>query len=409
MTHHVVFAVPFMMDATLRFVRAAADLPGVRLGIVSQEPAERMPADLRGRIAGFEQVRNPLDAGQLVDGVRALARQWGGQVDRLIGILEPLQEPMAEARQALGLPGMKVEASHNFRDKARMKDVLRESGLPCAAHGLCRSAAEAMEFARRQGLPLVGKPPAGAGAKNTFRVDHLDQLESYLRTQPPRPDAPILLEEFLQGHEYSFDSVSIDGRHVFSSVTEYYPTPLEVMENAWIQWAVLLPRRIDTPEFADIHEAGPRALTALGMDTGITHMEWFRREDGSIAISEVAARPPGAQFTTLLSIAHDLDFYRAWARLVITGEFEIPERRWACGAAFLRGQGSGRVKAVHGIDEAQKELGEMVFEARLPQVGQPAASSYEGEGYVILRGEETEAVKQGLQRVVSLLQVELAE
>jgi len=407
MVHHVVFAVPFMMDATLRFVRAAAELPDVKLGIVSQDVEARLPADLRGKVAAFQQVRNPMDSRELADGVRALARKWGGQVDRLIGILEPLQEPMAEARAALGIEGMSVEASHNFRDKARMKDVLRANGLPCAAHQLCRSAGEAVEFARRQGFPLVGKPPAGAGAKNTFRVDRMEDLESYLRTQPPRPSSPLLLEEFLQGREFSFDSVSIGGRHVFASITEYYPTPLEVMENPWIQWAVLLPRRIDGEEFAAIHEAGPKALEVLGMDTGITHMEWFRRDDGSIAISEVAARPPGAQFTTLMSVAHDLDFYRAWGRLVITGEFEVPERRWACGAAFLRGQGAGRVVGIRGLDEAQAELGDLVIEAKLPERGQPAASSYEGEGYVILRDEDTARVKHGLQRLVSLLRVEM--
>ena len=60
------------------------------------------------------------------------------------------------------------------------------------------------------------------------------------------------------------------------------------------------------------------------MFTGLSHMEWFRRGDGSIAISEVGARPPGAQFTTLLSFAHDLDFYRAWAELMVHETFTPP-------------------------------------------------------------------------------------
>ena len=53
------------------------------------------------------------------------------------------------------------------------------------------------------------------------------------------------------------------------------------------------------------------------------------------------------------------------------------------------------------------ELGELVVEARLPQQGQQASGSYEGEGYVILRHPDTRVVIEGLQKVVTTLQVEL--
>jgi hypothetical protein len=51
------------------------------------------------------------------------------------------------------------------------------------------------------------------------------------------------------------------------------------MNTPWIQWCVALPREIDTPEFADMIPAGRGALSALGMVSGLTHMEWFRRSD----------------------------------------------------------------------------------------------------------------------------------
>jgi hypothetical protein len=238
-------------------------------------------------------------------------------------------------------------------------------------------------------------------------VENEAELAGCLRTMPPHPKAPVLLEEFLSGTEYSYESVSMDGKHLFHSVSEYAPTPLQVMTTPWIQWNVLLPRVLG-PEFDKINEAGPRALDALGMDTGITHMEWFRREDGSIAISEVAARPPGAQMTSLLGYAHDVDFYKEWVRIVGLHKFVPPERRWAVGAAYLRGQGTGKVTDVSGIQQAQEELGDLVVEAKLPQRGQPKSSSYEGEGYAILRHEDTERVREGLKRLVTLMRVEIA-
>lgn len=396
------------METSLRFVRAAARLPDVRLGIVSQEPAERLPADVRAHAEHYERLEDALDPDQLERAVRAIGRRWGGRVDRLIGILEPLQESLAEVRQRLSIRGMDPETARNFRDKARMKDVLRGNGVPCARHALAGSLAQALAFGKSSGYPLVVKPPAGAGAKNTFRVESAEQLESSLRFAPPRPEEPVLLEEFVQGSEHSFDSVSVDGRHVFHSISRYFPGPLEVMETPWIQWCVLLPRDIEGAEFDDVRAAGRRALDALGMVTGLTHMEWFRRSaDGSIVISEVGARPPGAQFTTLMSYAHDLDFYRAWAELVVFERFQPPERRYACGAVFLRGQGSGQVVAVHGLERVEKELAGLVVEARVPRVGQPQASSYEGEGYVILRHPETSVVEEGLRRLLANVRVEL--
>jgi hypothetical protein len=48
-------------------------------------------------------------------------------------------------------------------------------------------------------------------------------------------------------------------------------------------------------------------------------------------------------------------------------------------------------------------------EARLPEIGQPASSSYEGEGYVIVRDSNTEVVRDALNRIVSRIRVELVE
>jgi biotin carboxylase len=286
-----------------------------------------------------------------------------------------------------------------------MKDLLRAAGVPCARHRLAETADAAREFAAATGFPIVVKPPAGAGAVGTYRLDDAAALERYLAAHPPRPAAPALCEEFLSGEEHSFDSVAIDGRLVFWSVSRYLPSPLTVMENPWIQWCVLLPRELDGYEA--IRRVGAVALGALGLTSGMTHMEWFRRPDGSLAVSEVAARPPGAQFATLLSYAHDADFYAAWPQLAIENRFDAPARRWAVGAAYVRGQGSGRVARIHGLDVAQRELGPLVMEARLPERGTPQGAGYEGAGHVIVRHADTAVVEAALRRLVTLIRVEL--
>ncbi len=400
----VLFVAPFLLPATLRFVGAAAGLRGVRLGLLTQEPADRIPPALAHKLAGHEQVDDCFDPQELAAGARRLGQHLGG-LDCLMGALEQLQVPLAQARELLGLEGMDAATAENFRDKARMKTVLRAAGIPCARHCLADSAHAALAFAAEVGYPMVLKPPAGAGAKATFRVESKSELEEALAFSHPAPGRELLLEEFVVGTEYSWETVSIAGKPVWHSYTRYIPTPLEALENPWIQWCVALPRQRMEPRLAEVEETVTRSLAALGMGTGLTHLEWFRRKDGSIAVSEVAARPPGAQITTLLSQAHEFDMLAAWARLMIFGEWDPPPRRWATGAAFLRGQGSGPVRAVLGLKQAQEEIGELVVEVKLPKPGQPKSSSYEGEGYVVLRHAETDVVVQALMRLVQRVRV----
>jgi biotin carboxylase len=402
----VIFAAPWFSENATRFIEATVSVLDVRVAVVSQDTQEHLVERVRDRVVAHWRVEDIFDSGQIAHAARALSKHFG-PVHRLYGAYEQLQVPLAEAREQLGVEGMSAEAARNFRDKSRMKNVLREAGVPCARHRLAHDEGEGWSFLEEVGFPLVLKPPAGAGALSTFRVDDDEAFKEALKISAPTADQPVLIEEFITGEEHSLETITVGGRAVWHSLTHYYPTPLEVLRNPWIQWCLLLPREIDGPQYDDIREAAGRALEALGMDTGLSHMEWFRRRDGSVAISEVGARPPGAQITTLVSRAHDIDFLQAWARVMVYGEFEQPERRYAAGAAFLRGQGSGRVVAIHGLEQAGRDLGELVTDVKLPEVGQTPTGSYEGEGYILLRHPETDVVKDALLHLISIIRVEL--
>ena len=402
----VAFVAPFLAETTLRFVAALARLPETRVSLVSQDPSERVPAELRPLLTEFVQVRDALDVDVLLRAVEELRRR-GRTVDLLLGTFEELQVPLGTVRDRLGLPGMGAEAAENFRDKSRMKDVLRAHGLPCARHGLVRSPQEARDFVARAGLPVIAKPPAGSGSRGTFRIATDDDLTGLLETMPPSGDRPLLMEEFVVGDEHSFDAMSLEGRVVWHSINHYFPSALEALREPWIQWCVLLPREADDPGYEGIRSVAGRALEALGMTTGLSHMEWFRRPDGSVAISEVAARPPGARFVNLISWAHDFDLFRAWAEAVVYRRFTPRPRPYAAGAAYLRGQGQGRVRAVRGLKEVVEELGSLVVEARMPREDQAPSGGYEGEGYVIVRHPDTEVVKDALRKIVTRVRVEL--
>ncbi|MCB9760435.1 MAG: ATP-grasp domain-containing protein [Alphaproteobacteria bacterium] len=399
---NVVYVAPFPLETTLRFSQAIAGLDGVRLLGVFQQPPAGPGAALFHDIALVEDALNPQ---HILDGCRRLAAKHGA-LHRVTGILENLQEQLADVRAVLGIEGPDPATARRFRDKGVMKQALRAAGLPCARHARIRAPGDGAAFAAEVGYPLVLKPPAGAGCRSTWRIDEPAQLHAAIDALKPSPQNEVLGEEFLVGAEYSFETITLGGQVCFSSATRYFPTPLEVTRKDWIQWCILFPRTIEGAEYDGVRELGQRAVRALGLRDGMTHMEWFRRPDGSLAIGEIAARPPGAQILRLTSYGHDTDIYRAWARCVVDGAFDGPwARKYAVGVAFLRGPGRGRITAVEGLDEAQARMGEHVVEARLPQVGMMKADGYEGEGWAIVRHPDTEVVKRALFELITTVKV----
>ena len=311
------FVAPYLLDATTRFVEAAAKLPGVELAVVTCEPEDRVPADLRRRLAAHWRIDDALDAGQIACAVEGLGARLG-PVHRLLAVLEQLQVPVAQVREQLGIAGIDVTTAHNFRDKAEMKSVLRAAGVPCARHRLADFAAAAAAFAEDVDFPLVVKPPAGAGAKSTFRLDDADDLRVWLDAAPPAADRPALLEEFLTGEDGTYDSVMTDGQIIWDSVSSYLPTPLEVLRNPWIQWMVLLPRDIGGPEYNGIRAIAPTAPRALGLQSWLTHLEWFRRPDHRRG-------QPGGGHVSLLA-------RRSWAAGVAAAGRSFARRAAGCGS-----------------------------------------------------------------------------
>jgi formate-dependent phosphoribosylglycinamide formyltransferase (GAR transformylase) len=400
---HIVFVAPFPMPATMRFAQALAGLADVRLTGVFQTPP---PAG--SGFAAVERVSNALDPAIVQAAVTRLSARHG-RVHRLLGILENAQDCLAAVREALGIPGVDRETARRFRDKGVMKDALRAAGLPCARHARIRSEADAWAFVERVGYPIVIKPPAGAGCRATLRADHPQGLVQALSELRPSPDREAIAEEFLTGAEFSFETLTLGGQVRFHSIGRYHPAPLEVMTNSWIQWVVHLPRDISGPEFAAVREVGPAVIAALGLDTALTHMEWFRRPDGSVAIGEIAARPPGARIMDLMSHAYGRDFYRVWARLMVDDVVDGPfARTHSVAVAFLRGQGTGRVAAVEGLDAAQQKMGALVVDKQLPRVGAPRAEGYEGEGWVIVKHEDDEVVRRAVMDLITTVKVRYA-
>lgn len=402
---NVVIVAPYMGPTMRQCIAAYCRLDDVRLGIVSHQPETAIPPEFQSAISGHYQVKNSLNADELEVAVKAFVDEWG-QVDRLIGYLEHQQLQLAEVRSRCNIPGMKREVATNFRDKNTMKSVLRAAKLPVARQAKVTSLEAAEAFIQTVGYPIVLKPLAGVGSKNTVRVQNADDLASAMNLLFPSEDNPVQAEEFVQGEEHTLESVTIKGETVWQSSTYYLPGPLKVIENPWMQYCVLLPKEVHGEHVSSFLPVNAAALKALGMETGLSHMEWFLKKDGQPVVSEVGARPPGVNIMPMMSLAYDVNMWDKWAELMVHDRWELPKRKFAVGCAFLRAQGRGNtIVDVTGLEAAQAAVGEWVELTKLPQKGQPRSSHYEGDGFVIVRHQDTEKVVSALRTIITTVRV----
>ena len=337
----VQFVLPFPAPIADRFARAVAALPGVRFGLISQEPIERLSPEIRRHVAGHWQVGSCFDPDQLAQGVAELGKRLG-KPDRLLGVLEQLQEPLGAVRDALGIPGMSRPVAANFRDKARMKSVLRDAGVPCARHALAEDAAAVWSLAQVAGFPLVVKPPAGAGAKATFRLDSAEQLARGAGERPARA-RPAVDGGGVHPRRRAVVRHRVDRRPPGLALAHPLPAdaargaaPARGSSGASCCRARSTSRATTTsappPSPASTRSAcGPASRTWSG--SAATTARW--RSPRSARVRR-ARRSPASCATR-----HDFDFYDSWARLMVFETFTPPARKYAAGAAFLRGQGDG--------------------------------------------------------------------
>jgi formate-dependent phosphoribosylglycinamide formyltransferase (GAR transformylase) len=406
---NVVFVEPSFPRNQREFVRALAEVGATVIG-VGETPAEGLDDQLKGWLHHYEHVPNVTDVDRMTDVVRWIqGRVW---VDRLEATIESHTLPAAEVRERCTIPGTSVRTTWLCRDKPSMKAALREAGVPTAASTAAGTAAEVRAFAEQVGYPLILKPRAAAGAQDTVRVDDDAELARALAAFGAAGASSIAVEEFVEGHEGFYDTIAVDGRVELDFATHYFPTVLEAMRTRWISPQFVTTNRIDdAPFYAEVRELGQRVITALGIGTSATHMEWFHGPKG-LRFSEIGCRPPGVGAWDLYSAGNEIDTYRQWASAIVHGHVpDRPTRRYAAGIVALRPDRDGTISGVSGLDEAQRRHGEWVLDARFPEPGtptQPVEAGYMANAWVRLRHPDYDHLRHMLDDVGRLVQVHAA-
>jgi formate-dependent phosphoribosylglycinamide formyltransferase (GAR transformylase) len=352
---NVVFVEPFFPRNQREFTRALAEAGATVIGL-GESPVEALDDQLKGWLYHYEQVPSVTDVEAMTRAVRWTQDQvW---VDRLEATVEAHTMPAAQVREACTIPGTSVRTAWLCRDKPSMKQALREAGVPTAASAAVGSAAEARAFAEQAGFPLILKPRSGAGAAGTARVDDPGELDHALGVFGGQGVDSIAVEEFIEGHEGFYDTITVGGQVAVDFASHYYPNVLEAMRTRWISPQFVSTNRIDTaPEYGELREMGRRVIAALGIGTSATHMEWFFGPRG-LKFSEIGCRPPGVGAWDLYSAGNDMDVYREWANAITRGgTATAPSRQYASGIVALRPDQDGHITGYSGAEELNQRYG----------------------------------------------------
>ncbi len=397
---NVILIEPSFPDNQKQFARGLAEAGATVIGI-GERPKDGLDGDVGEWLMHYEQVRSVVDDDDVERAVRWIQdRLW---VDRLEATIEAHIMTAARVREACGIPGTSVLTAHLCRDKPAMKEVLRGAGIPCAQSTGASTADEVRAFAVEAGYPLVIKPPDGAGASGTHRVDDDIDLERAIAASGLAHGATVAVEEFIEGHEGFFDTITIDGEVVHEFVSHYYPTVLEAMRTRWISPQFIATNRVDSAfAYDDVKEMGRRVVSALGIGTSATHMEWFAGPKG-LKFSEIGCRPPGVRAWDLYAAGNDMDMYREWAEAIVHGRpRQAPSRRFAAGIIALRPEADGSIAGYTGLEEIQQRYGELIIDAHLPEAGtptQPVAAGYMANAWVRARHPDFDRLREVLDDI----------
>lgn len=304
----------FMEDG---YLKAAADR-GWQLGLV--ETAERIE-EIEQRFPGLLVDTEAIDWSHY-----KCEEAWlplaSALVERMApdGVLGRTEENVLAAsllQDARQLPGLGLLAGQVGRNKALQRVMFQRYGLRQPDFHLTPRLSEATDWAGAR-LPVVVKPLSQSGSLGVeYLADDSDWTAALRRRGH---EGPLLVEEYVDGAQYSWEALVRDGTVVFSNLTRTERTkpPHLVCVLHEVGFGA------ERPEIgATADDIGAGVVEAMRMGTGLIHLELLERPDGKLVVVEVATRNPGAFLVEIMSRSYEVDLFAAYLDAAVGGRPQL--------------------------------------------------------------------------------------
>ena len=385
---NVVFLSPHFPPNHWLYARRLREAGATVLGI-ADAAYDGLRHELREDLTEYYRVDDLHSADQLRAAVRHFTERHG-PIDRLESLNEYWLETDAWLRTEFDTPGLRVEDMDRIKRKSAMKAVFQAAGIPVARGEVLRHAGaqDARRFVAEVGFPFIAKPDVGVGAARTYVIGNDADLDAFLGDRPP---IDYILEEYLEGQLLSFDGL-VDrlGKVVYASSLVYGIPVLDSVRGTDMHFW------IDRHIAPDLEAVGRRILEAYDLRERPFHFEFFRMPDGTLVALEVNMRQPGGAVVDMWNWAGDIDFFRAWAEVVVHGTTTVSSEK--PNYILWSGRKPGRpYRLSH--DEIVRRFGELLIHVeRVDDVFATAMGSF---GY-ILRNPSLDVLQEASAEILSL-------
>ena len=253
----------------------------------------------------------PDDLERMLTGLAHVMRSR--KIDRVVALDDFDVEKGALIRETFRIDGMGQTTARYFRDKLAMRTRAASAGIRVPAFSPLFHEETITQFLQTTEAPWLVKPRWEASATGIRKVHSLDEAWQVIHALGDRRHQ-YLIEQFRPGHVYHVDALSVEGRAVFTRVSQYLSTPMEVAHGGGVFRTGTLPT--DDLETVALRQLNNQVLEAFGMRYSASHSEYIRGDhDGELYFLETASRVGGANIAEMVEAASGVNLWREWAKL----------------------------------------------------------------------------------------------
>lgn len=246
----------------------------------------------------------------VIKAVSFLARKE--KLDKIVALDDFDVEKAASIREHLRLPGMGESQARFFRDKLAMRMRAKDAGIPVPEFIGVFNHDDLNKFASAVPFPFMVKPRMQAGAIGMKKVNSPIEMWNVINAAADMQSF-YLVERFIPGIVCHVDTIIYEGKVKFVVASEYGLPPLEVAH----QGRVFTSRNVlrDSQLESELFALNEKVLSALGLQTGVSHTEFIKAADGSLYFLETSARVGGAHISDLVEAATGVNLWAEWAKI----------------------------------------------------------------------------------------------
>jgi hypothetical protein len=265
------------------------------------------------------------DLEKLLIGVAGIMR--GNKIDAIVALDDYDVEKATFLRENLRIPGMGQTTGRYFRDKLAMRVRAHDAGVLVPPFSSLFNDEDINQFADTVSAPWVLKPRSEASAHGIIKVHDKESLWHNIHELGDNR-VRYLVEQFKPGDVYHADSLILDGKPLFCTVSRYLATPMEISQGGGIFRSANV--TYGSEDDKEIKEANKKVMKAFGMKNGAAHTEFIKgREDGKIYFLETSSRVGGAHLAEMVEGATDINLWSEWAKIedaISKGkDYELPK------------------------------------------------------------------------------------